>query len=83
MCELLESNELVIETPNKSNQKNLEHTISVTRTPLYVTISTRLHGITSQKTAILTLNPCFSVREKDQLLHPHRTKGEITVFFVY
>jgi hypothetical protein len=40
MCELLQSSEIVIETPNKSNQSNLELTISVTRTPLYVTICT-------------------------------------------
>jgi hypothetical protein len=31
MCELLYSSEIVIETPNKSNQSNLELTISVTR----------------------------------------------------
>jgi hypothetical protein len=30
--------EIVIETPNKPNQSNLDLTISVTRNPLYVTI---------------------------------------------
>jgi hypothetical protein len=52
MCELLSSIEIVIETPNNTNQSNLELTISVTHTPLHMTLLSVVLNYTSVLTDV-------------------------------